>query len=168
MSETVSNPATASAKAKGRKPRRGRWAIFLVAGLVLLGGAGAAAYLYVPGAAGLVEGLLPAKTAEHAPVQPSFVELPEMTVTLTNGGRTRQLKLTLALEVVGDPATLRAEVVTPRLYDSLVTYLRTLRDGELEGALALDRLRADLFRRVDLLLGTGVLRDVLVTGFVVA
>ncbi|MBK1660027.1 flagellar basal body-associated FliL family protein [Paracraurococcus ruber] len=168
MSETFANPAIPAAKAKGEKRRRGRGAIILVAALVLLGGGGAAAYLYVPGAAALVAGLLPAKADEHASVHPGFIELPEMTVTLTNGGRPRQLKLTLALEVAGDPALLRPDVVTPRLYDGLVTYLRTLRDGELEGALALDRLRADLFRRVDLLLGPGVLRDVLVTGFVVA
>jgi flagellar FliL protein len=58
--------------------------------------------------------------------------------------------------------------MTPRVYDSLVLYLRTLRDGELEGALAMDRLRGDLHRRLDLLLGGGRVRDVLITGFVVA
>jgi len=49
-----------------------------------------------------------------------------------------------------------------------VLYLRTLRDGEMEGALAMDRLRGDLHRRLELVLGPGRVRDVLITGFVVA
>jgi flagellar FliL protein len=142
-------------------------ALIGLATLTLLGGGGAAAWFLVPGARDAALALLqPAPPAPAAP-QTGFIELPEMTITLSNAGRPRQLKLSLALEVAGDTAETRPQVLTPKLYDSLLTYLRTLRDGELEGALAVDRLRGDLFRRVELLLGPGLLRDVLVTGLVV-
>ena len=36
------------------------------------------------------------------------------------------------------------------------------------GSIALDRMRGDLYRRLTLVLGPGVLRDVLITGLVVA
>ena len=156
--------------------RKGRLLLFSLAALLLVGGGGGAAWMFVPGvqdAVRKITGRQPteeeAANAPSAPAaRPIFVELPEMTLTLPNGGRPRQLRLKLAMEVNGDPAQPPPELMTPRVYDSLVLYLRTLRDGELEGALAMDRLRGDLHRRLDLLLGGGRVRDVLITGFVVA
>jgi flagellar FliL protein len=140
-----------------------------------MGGGGAAAWVLVPGVQDALRKIVPGAAAEDATAEapanpalrPIFVELPEMTLTLPNGGRPRQLRLKLAMEVNGDPAQPQPELMTPRVYDSLILYLRTLRDGELDGALAMDRLRGDLHRRLDLLLGGGRVRDVLITGFVV-
>jgi flagellar FliL protein len=153
--------------------RKRRLLLFGLTALLLIGGGGAAAWMLVPGVQDVVRKIMPGATtgeeATDAPAaRPIFVELPEMTLTLPNGGRPRQLRLKLAMEVNGDPAQPPPELMTPRVYDSLVLYLRTLRDGELEGALAMDRLRGDLHRRLDLLLGGGRVRDVLITGFVVA
>ncbi len=147
---------------RGKKPL-----VLIAAGVLLLGGAGGAAFMLLPHTHGS-----PAKPASTAQVaaKPTFVELPEMTVTLPNGGQSRQLRIHLAIEVAktepdGKPT---ADVTSPRVYDSLVTYLRTLQDAELDGAISVDRIRGDLFRRLDLLLGPGVVKDVLVTGLVVA
>lgn len=156
--------------------RKGRLLLVSLAALLLVGGGGGAAWMFVPGVQDAVRKITGGQPAEaeasSAPSSPAarpiFVELPEMTLTLPNGGRPRQLRLKLAMEVNGDPAQPPPELMTPRVYDSLVLYLRTLRDGELEGALAMDRLRGDLHRRLDLLLGGGKVRDVLITGFVVA
>lgn len=99
----------------------------------------------------------------------TFVDLPEMAITLPNGGQPRQLRIKLALELVAmKPGVPPADLLTPKVYDALLTYFRTLRDGEIEGSLALDRMRGDLYRRLSLVLGPGVLRDVLITGLVVA
>jgi flagellar FliL protein len=99
----------------------------------------------------------------------SFIDLPEMTITLPNGGQPRQLRIKLSLEVVTlNPALPPQEAITPKVYDALLMYFRTLHDGEIDGSLALDRLRGELYRRVSLVLGPGVLRDVLITGLVVA
>ena len=159
------------------KPRR-RGRLLLIAGavLVLAGAGGAGAYVFLPGVADGLQArlgsLLPGGQASPPAVVPvarsAFVELPEMTLTLPNGGRPRQLRLTMAIEVAGDLEIVKPSLISPRVFDSLILYLRTLRDGEMEGALAIDRLRGDLFRRLDLLLGPNVVRDVLITGFVVA
>lgn len=145
--------------------------------LLLLGGSGGAAWFLVPGVQDGMRKLtgFEAASPDDAPpaaaaasTRPVFVELPEMTLTLPNAGRPRQLRLKLAMEVVADPGQPPPDLMNPRVYDSLVLYLRTLRDGELDGALAMDRLRGDLHRRLELLLGEGHVRDVLITGFVVA
>ncbi len=170
--------ATTETSAKKSGKKGGKALILGLAAVLLLGGGGAAAFVLVPGVSDAVRKFMPGHAADSAEAaappaaaaltKPVFVELPEMTVTLPNGGRPRQLRLKLAVEVAADPAQPPPEIGNPRVYDSLVLYLRTLRDGELEGALAMDRLRGDLLRRLDLLLGEGRVRDVLVTGFVVA
>ena len=140
--------------------------------MLLLAGAGAA-YVFVPQVEQSVRGLL-GKKAEPGPVassQPAFIDLPEMAVTLPNGGRSRQMRIRLSVELAKNSARYRRQKIRGRLgvYDALITYLRTLRDGEVDGGLAIDRLRADLYRRLDLLLGPGVIGDVEpITGLVLA
>jgi flagellar protein FliL len=175
-----STSADASAKNQGKPGRKaGRRRLMLILALlpILLGAAGAGAWFLVPGAAdaarrlaGIAPAEEPAAVAEAtaAAQKPSFVEYPEMTVTLPNGGRPRQLRLKLAVEIQGDAAAAQPELMSPRVYDSLVLYLRTLRDGEMDGALAMERLRGDLHRRLELVLGPNKVRDVLITAFVVA
>lgn len=164
-----------SAKNVAKPPRRRRRALLLLPliGLPLLGGGGAAAWFLAPGLTAPLRkifesGPAAAPAPAEAGARPAFVEFPEMTLTLPNAGRSRQLRLKLAVEVNGDPAQLQPELLSPRVYDGLILYLRTLREGETEGALAMDRLRGDLLRRLDLMLGAGRVRDVLITGFVVA
>jgi flagellar FliL protein len=107
--------------------------------------------------------------AAAASTRPIFVDLPEMGLTLPNAGHPRQMRIKLSLELVaGTTDKQAAQVITPRVYDALLTYLRTLRDGEVDGGLGLDRLRADLYRRLELVMGPGVLRDVLITSLVLA
>lgn len=187
MSDT---PAEAAKDAKkGAKPaRKGKGRMLLFAGggvvglLAILGGA----YAFVPAVSGPVNKMLglgggdaahaaaeahaaPAATAAAAmSTRPVFIEMPEIALTLPNGGRPRQLRISIAIEIIGDPILVRPTITNPRVYDSLVLYLRTLRDGELDGALALDRIRGDLYRRLDLLLGPNVIRDVLITSLVTA
>ncbi|CAH2605533.1 Flagellar biosynthesis protein fliL (plasmid) [Rhodovastum atsumiense] len=166
--------ATSNAKVEGQGgPRRSRRGLLLLLGIPLLlaGGIGGALVLkpdlLAQGRAMLSGGTTAPADPEVA--RPVFVEIPEMTITLPNGGRSRQLRIHISLELAKvEPDQKPVDVLTPRVYDSLVTYLRTLRDSELDGAVAVDRLRGDLFRRLDLLLGRGVLRDVLITGLVIA
>ena len=79
------------------------------------------------------------------------------------------MRIRLSLELTqGLPDKESGEVLSPRVYDALLTYLRTLREGEVDGGLGLDRLRADLYRRVELVVGPGMLRDLLITSLVLA
>jgi flagellar FliL protein len=128
-------------------------------------------YFFVPGAADTVSHLIFSQPAQPqvaaAPLRPQMVDVPEMVVTLPNGGRTRQLRIKFSLELTPSVHELPpAEVFTPRVNDALLTYLRTLRDGDLEGGLALDRIRGDLYRRLTLIMGPGVLDNVLITSLV--
>ncbi len=173
MSSTTTDASAKNDRKRGRR----RLLPLLALVPVLLGAAGASIWFLVPGAAdgarrlaglGPVEGMSAEATSAAAAPLPSFIEYPEMTVTLPNAGRPRQLRLKLAVEVQGDPAAAQPDLMSPRVYDSLVLYLRTLRDGEMDGALAMERLRGDLHRRLEMVLGAGRVRDVLITGFVVA
>ncbi|MXP65593.1 flagellar basal body-associated FliL family protein [Roseomonas sp. M0104] len=177
MASPLAENSAKNPEKPGRKGSRRRLLPVLILLPLLLGGGAAGIWFLAPGAAEAVRHLagLDATPDEGGAAaalppagRPSFVEFPEMTLSLPNGGRPRQLRLKLAVEVEGDPAMVQADLLSPRIYDSLVLYLRTLRDSEMEGALAMDRLRGDLHRRLDLVLGPGRVRDVLITGFVVA
>ncbi len=146
-------PGSASGKRHGRM-------VFLVAGLTLgLAGAGAAAAQFLPSMS---------PPAQQESGKPVFVDVPEMALTVPNDGQPRQVRIKLSLELGRVPPGMPSpELVMPRVYDALLTYLRTAHDDELGGSFALDRLRGDLLRRLDLVLGAGAVRDVLITSLVV-
>ncbi len=157
---------------EGASKKKKRSPLLLIAAIpVVLIAAGAAAYFFVPGISEKANGLTAHK---EAPVElpspgPVFAELPEMSVTLPNGGQARQLRIRISLELMQTtPQPTPAAVLTPKVYDALLIYLRTLTDSEVDNSLAIDRIRGDLFRRLTLVLGPNVVRDVLITSLVVA
>lgn len=155
-----------------KKKRKLGLLLALIGVPVILGGGAAGAYFLVPGVADKVAGMIAAKP-EAPPVptapKPVFVDLAEMSVTLPNGGQSRQLRIRISLELMKSAADLPpADLLNPRVYDALLTYLRTLSDNDIDNAMAIDRIRGDLYRRLNLLLGADVVRDVLVTSLVVA
>ncbi len=171
MSETQPRSGEDPEPVRPRK-RRGKTLLLLV-GVVGLFGAGAgAAWKFVPGVADKARALLGQETHQGAAVvadRPVFIDLPEMAVTLPNAGHPRQMRLRLSIELAKGTSDKDAgDAISPRVYDALLTYLRTLRDGEVDGGLGLDRLRADLYRRLELVMGPGVIRDVLITSLVLA
>lgn len=81
--------------------------------------------------------------------QPTFFDLPELTVNLTTSGqRPQYLRLKLALELPEGQAQI--EPVVPRVLDSFQVFLRDLRPADLEGSAAVHRLKEELTRRVNL------------------
>ena len=154
-------------------PKKGKRGLLIALGLLVLsiGGGGGGAYVFVPGVADKVHDMMPKKEAEApaAPPGPVFADLPEMSVTLPNGGQPRQLRIRISLELMQTtPALPPTEILSPKVYDALLTYLRTLTDSEVENSLAIDRIRGVLYRRLCLILGPNVVRDVLITNLVVA
>jgi flagellar protein FliL len=153
------------------RKRRGKKLFLLVAVVVLLGGGAGAAWQFVPGVADKVHALVGhhEQTAVAVSSRPVFIDLPEMALTLSNAGHPRQMRIKLSVELAPGASQQQAtDALSPRVYDALLTYLRTLQDGEVDGGLGLDRLRADLYRRLELVVGPGVLRDVLITSLVMA
>lgn len=152
--------------------RNTRKLMLLAVAPILLAGA-AATYFLVPALAEtgrVANSQAPAKTggAPAAAIShPQVVDVPEIVVTLPNDGHPRQLRIKLSLELTAAPHELPPmDQFTPQVNDALLTYLRTLRDSDLEGGLALDRIRGDLYRRLTLVLGPNVINSVLITSLV--
>jgi flagellar FliL protein len=167
MTNASSEPVEGNVPETGKKKRR----LILVGGLavLLLVGGSAGAYFFAPGLMGKSpqKQVAAASPAKPVPASPTFVDLPEMSVTLPNGGQQRQIRLRISLELVKADIP-SSEVLSPKVYDMVLTYARTLNDAEIENSLAIDHMRGDLYRRLSLLLGPDVVRDVLITSFVVA
>lgn len=171
MSDTRLETSPAPSAPPKRKLRRWRRLLILAMPILLVAAAGGGVAKFFPGLWDRAETLvgLHAKPTAVAQSYPQYVALPEMAVTLPNAGHPRQMRIKIAVELVPNaPADATAEILSPRVYDALLTYLRTLRDGEVDSGLGLDRLRGDLYRRLDLVLGPGILRDVLITSLVLA
>ncbi len=148
----------------------------LVIGLILaLAGGGAGFY-------GVRAGLLPfgaadrraeaadtpdGARAEHVVDFSNLVYVPiePLIVSFADNGQSRHLRFRAELEV---PAGEAAEVtrVMPRIVDVLNTYLRALRLADLEESAALPRLRAQMLRRVQAVVGAARVNDLLVMEFV--
>jgi flagellar FliL protein len=160
-----------SAAADSPPPKPSRRPLILGLALApLLGGAG-----FYASYAGLIPGLGGTEAAPVASPAPAagtaatstttFVPLDPITINLGTRGQARHLRFVAQLEV---PPAHAAEVARqmPRVIDVLNTYLRALDLPDLEEPAALTRIRAQMLRRVQLVLGPERVSDLLVMEFV--
>lgn len=145
------------------KPAKGKGMILGLGLAVLLGGGG-----FYAAWSGLVDPTaLVAGGRGHAEQAPAvaFVALDPIMVTLPPAASAKRLRFIGQLEV--DPAH-AAEVASlaPRVLDTLGTYLRAVDVADLENPAAVQRLRAQMLRRVQVVTGEGRVRDLLVTEFI--
>lgn len=106
-----------------------------------------------------------AATAEPLP-EVAFVAIEPLVVSLDLAGRGRYLHFAAQLEVSKE-AEADVTHLLPRIVDVLNGYLRAVDVKELEEATALMRLRAQMLRRVKIVVGEERVRDLLVTEFVI-
>jgi len=104
-----------------------------------------------------------ATVAGREAVRTDFVPVGTIVVSMGSGGR--HLRVGVELEVVPAEA---AEVtrLIPRVRDVLNGYLRAVEPAVFDRPEALTILRAQMLRRVQMVLGTDAVRDFLVTEFV--
>lgn len=96
----------------------------------------------------------------------AFVELETLVVSLGADESGRNLIFTAALEV--EPSHLEEVTqLSPRVLDVLNSYLRVISVSELSDPTSLARMRAQMLRRIQVVTGTGRVRDLLVTQFLV-
>ncbi|MCV2879778.1 flagellar basal body-associated FliL family protein [Sedimentimonas flavescens] len=150
----------------GEETPKKRSKLPLLIGLVLMLGLGGGAFYAVY--SGLILGTPQAaepqgETPEALP-EVAFVPLDPMVVSL-GGTAARHLRFNAQLEV---PLAYQADVehLKPRVMDVLNGYLRAVDVAELEDPTALIRLRAQMLRRVQIVVGEGRVRDLLVIEFV--
>lgn len=95
----------------------------------------------------------------------AFVPLDTLVINLPAHAQTQHLLFTAQLEV-NPMYTQDVTSLKPRIVDVLNGYLRSVDLSELEDPTALIRLRAQMLRRVQVVVGEGRVRDVLIMEFV--
>lgn len=95
----------------------------------------------------------------------AFVVLDPLVISLGPESRSKHLKVTLAIDVTpGREMEIQAQI--PRVLDTLQGYLRAVDEREFEAPRSMERLRAQMLRRVQLVTPTGAARDLLIQEFV--
>ncbi len=137
--------------------------IMVAAGLLVVGGGGGGGYFFFFN-----------KKHEEKPVQvvvkpPAFLDLPDVLVNLSNSGngRASYLKAKITLEISEQKVADEIKPVLPRVLDAFQTYLREMRQSDLEGSAGLYRLRDELTRRVNLAVAPNKINAVLFKEIVV-
>jgi len=119
--------------------------IIIAAGvLVVVGGGGATGFL-------MLGHSKEDKPAVAAVKPPTYIEVPEVLVNLSNTGndRTQYLKVKVVLEIADSLMQPQIQTAMPRVMDAFQTYLRELRATDLDGSAGLYRLKEELTRRVN-------------------
>ncbi len=169
--------AAADTELEEAPPRKRGMLMPLILGLVLAVAAGGGGYWAVTsgplaavfgdsGAGAEDDGaeMAEAQPQEYAPV--AFVALETLVVSLGPESSAQHLVITAHLEV--DPAYYdEVTTLSPRVLDVMNSYLRVVGVHELSEPTSLIRIRAQLLRRIQVVTGTGRVRDLLITQFVV-
>lgn len=94
----------------------------------------------------------------------SYVQLEEMVITVGSAPATRYLKLNISV-MTDSTNTETVQAAEPVLIDAFNTYLRSIEMKDFEDPGFYPRMREQLARRSELVLGSGVSNGVLITEF---
>ena len=162
MAETAAPESEDDVPQKGGK----KGLIIALAGALAAGGGS-----FFATYSGLLDGLVGAESAEKKPMMAAtdytFVPLESLIVSLGPRASSRTLKFTAQLEVVSG-AQDQVEMLKPRILDVLNEYLRAVEEIELESPGSLTLLRAQMLRRIAIVVGDGLVRDLLILEFVLS
>jgi flagellar FliL protein len=152
---------------EGEEPPKKKGKMGLILGVVfLLAGAGGG---YGIVAAGLLPGGGDASPAEEKPTldvdDVAFVPIDPMLIPLGSPAEGRHLRFRAQLEVVPGYESDVAKLM-PRIMDILNSYLRAIDIAILEDPGALITVRAQMLRRIQIVIGEDFVTDLLITEFV--
>lgn len=163
MAETTENPAETGEDSPKKAPK-----LPLILGVLLaiLGGGGG----FMAVQMGIIGG--PSQEAEVQEVEAAeelpdlaFVPMETLVINLPQNAQAKHLLFTAQLEV--EPAySQEVADLMPRIVDVLNGYLRAVKLEELEDPTVLIRLRAQMLRRVQVVVGEGRVKDILIMEFV--
>lgn len=133
--------------------------------LAILAGAGGF-YLVYSGLLPIGESQADNSSEPTAPMpEIAFIPLEPMVISLSPQSGNRHLRFNAQLEVETAQVTAVRELL-PRIIDVLNTYLRAVETRDLENPAALQGLRTQMLRRIQIVVGPGRVRDVLVMEFI--
>ena len=145
------------------EPKKGKGGLIVaLLGAMVAGGGGFAA-TYLGALDGLLKGGGP--SVENPAKSYRFVPLDTLVVSLGPQARSQTLRMSAQLEVEPDAETAVTKMV-PRILDVLNGYLRAVDEDELEDPAALALLRAQMLRRIQVVVGEGLVRDLLILEFI--
>ena len=138
----------------------------LLIGLVLaLVGGGAGFGIVAAGLIGGSDEKQEETKVKHEPEKVAFVPLDQMIISIGSAGAQRHLRFKAQLEVApGDEDVI--VTILPRVTDILNGYLRAVEVADIEDPAALVKLRAQMLRRVQIVVGEGLVSDLLISEFV--
>jgi len=163
MSDAVADSVEKPAK-------RGKMSLILLI-VLALAGAGGGFYLVYAGLipTGMHESEAPDREDDHGvPVSLkdiAFVKIDPILISLNDSQRAQHLRFRAQLEVAAEHQH-AVEAVLPRVTDVLNSYLRALELADIRDPLALTQLRAQMLRRVQVVVGKNRVRDLLIMEFV--
>ncbi len=164
------NDQTAEVTSEDAPKARSKMPLILGLVLAILGGGGGFMVVQMGLIGGSSDGSHEEEHAEdshEAEEMPAlaFVPMETLVINLPEHAQARHLLFTAQLEV--EP--MYSEEVTtlmPRIVDVLNGYLRAVRVAELEDPTSLIRMRAQMLRRVQVVVGEGRVKDILIMEFV--
>lgn len=161
-------------EAEGGKKKPGimKLALFIGLPVVILLLGGTAAFLLLSGGGEEVQQVAEDPEGQggaHVPDNLHYVELPEMQVSISNGnGGFSILSMQLQFETeVEDFAAHFSEAEQARIRDQFIAFLRELRPEDLAGSAGYQRVRMELLRRAQLVLGNDRISAVLITNMLI-
>ncbi|MEQ9505286.1 MAG: flagellar basal body-associated FliL family protein [Hyphomonas sp.] len=161
--EPGADPAEAPAK-----PAGGMMGL-LILGAASLGSSFGLVYLLTPPPAVATEACAPgdhdaASIAPAIKANQAYVELQEMVITVGSAPANRFLKMNISV-ITDSTNTSTVHAAEPVLIDAFNTYLRSIEMKDFEDPSFYPRMREQLARRSELVLGSGVSNGVLITEF---
>ncbi len=108
----------------------------------------------------------PAPQEEGDPLpEVAFVPIDQLIISLGKGSRNKHLLFKSQLEVTKESEA-EVEAILPRVVDVMNSYLRAVDVQDLEDPKALIKLRAQMLRRIQTVVGEGRVNDLLIMEFV--
>lgn len=160
-----------SADAEEKKPSRLKTLIFGAVSTIALGAAATgAAFFLAPAAQQCAPGSVADVAANGvASLSPdvTFVNLEPLVISLGPDAKSRYLKISLSLESTKSHEK-DIYQLSPRIRDTLNTYLRAVAEDDLVRPSSMTRLRAQMLRRLQLAAPGANISDILITEFVLS
>lgn len=167
----MSEAEEVSAETEAKKPSRIKALVLTAASALALGGAAAgAAYFLAPGAQQCApQFAAEGQTGGVAMLAPDviFINLEPLVISLGPDAKSKYLKISLSLETTKSHEKVISQL-SPRIRDTLNTYLRAVAEEDLVRPSSMTRLRAQMLRRLQLAAPGATISDILITDFVLS
>lgn len=160
MTVATPNVNTSSEKVRVRIPGK-----YIVLGCLAVTGIFLSSLSYlktIDGTAAVKERVIVDGSTSYMPLEPFLVDLsPDL------NGQITYLRLGVTFILENQRSGSRVDAVSPLLRERMTFFLRNLTPEDLSGSEEMERVKAELFRRVTLVVGEGVVNDLAINEIVI-